>query len=431
MIIEARHVGKKFKRRVAGTSSYNTLRDTLGNGLRRLNPFARPSLQNNDLNKHSQEDFWALKDVNFQIDRGEVVGIIGRNGAGKSTLLKVLSQITSPTEGEILMNGRVGYLLEVGTGFHPELTGRENVFMNGAILGMSRREIMTKFDEIVEFSGVGEFIDMPVKRYSSGMHMRLAFAVAAHLDPEIMIVDEVLAVGDADFQKKCLGKMKDVSNSGRTVLFVSHNMNAIQQLCSRVIWMDNGKVRADSNDIHKTASEYLFGNHDGDIHIKGEWNVENDAKLETEYFSLISFKICDENNHIVERPIQNSEQVYCQIEIDVKKLNPALNFGYAILNEEGNHVYWTATTDQAEEKWPEIVLGKNIFKSHIPRQFLNEGLYRLDLFASLHAKGWFSEPANTPYSIFLSISGGLSQSPYWRAKRPGILAPVIEWSSKK
>jgi len=192
--------------------------------------------------KNSPRDFWALKDVSFEIKRGEVVGIIGRNGAGKSTLLKILSRITEPTQGHIEITGRVASLLEVGTGFHPELTGRENVFLNGAILGMSRSEIKRKFDEIVAFAEVEQFLDTPVKRYSSGMYVRLAFAVAAHLEPEILIVDEVLAVGDAQFQKKCLGKMQDVSKGGRTVLFVSHNMAAISSLCSSAIAMQKGSV---------------------------------------------------------------------------------------------------------------------------------------------------------------------------------------------
>ena len=204
----------------------------------------------------SSEDFWALKDVSFEAKQGEVLGIIGRNGAGKSTLLKILSRITEPTAGRIHLKGRVASLLEVGTGFHPELTGRENIFLNGAILGMSRLEIIRKFDEIVAFSGVEKFLDTPVKRYSSGMYVRLAFAVAAHLEPEILIVDEVLAVGDSDFQKKCLDKMDDVGHAGRTILFVSHNMQAITRLCSRCILLEQGQVRMDDSPL-RVINAYL------------------------------------------------------------------------------------------------------------------------------------------------------------------------------
>ena len=222
---------------------YHSLRDTL---VRHGKNYVRKAVDmacgRQIIQGDSVEEFWALKDVSFEVKRGEVLGIIGRNGAGKSTLLKILSRITEPTSGRVVLDGRVASLLEVGTGFHPELTGRENIFLNGAILGMSKAEIRRKFDEIVDFAGVEKFLDTPVKRYSSGMYVRLAFAVAAHLEPEILIVDEVLAVGDAEFQKKCLGKMQDVANGGRTVLFVSHSMAAIQSLCSKAVLLGRGSV---------------------------------------------------------------------------------------------------------------------------------------------------------------------------------------------
>jgi lipopolysaccharide transport system ATP-binding protein len=208
------------------------------------------------LARATSETFWALKDIDFDIHKGDVVGIIGRNGAGKSTLLKILSRITAPTTGEITIRGRVGSLLEVGTGFHPELTGRENIYLNGSILGMTRREIESRFDAIVDFSGVEQFLDTPVKRYSSGMYVRLAFAVAAHLDPEVMIVDEVLAVGDSEFQKKCLAKMQDVANSGRTVLFVSHNMHSVQTLCKTAILLNKGQL-LDAGPVDAITDRYV------------------------------------------------------------------------------------------------------------------------------------------------------------------------------
>jgi lipopolysaccharide transport system ATP-binding protein len=241
-IIRVENLGKKYTLNHQEQERYTALRDVLSN---RAKALLKPwQSQNSKLKTQNSthEEFWALKDVNFEINQGDRVGIIGRNGAGKSTLLKILSRITEPTCGRIEIKGRIASLLEVGTGFHPELTGRENIFLNGAILGMSKEEIKRKFDEIVAFAEVEKFLDTPVKRYSSGMYVRLAFAVAAHLEPEILVVDEVLAVGDAQFQKKCLGKMEDISKKeNRTILFVSHNMEAIQNLCSKGILLEKGK----------------------------------------------------------------------------------------------------------------------------------------------------------------------------------------------
>ena len=233
IVIECENLGKKYK--IGSKEKYLSLRDSLVNTIKF--PY-RVLTKKESLKK---KELWALKDVSFKVKKGEVIGIIGRNGAGKSTLLKLLSRITEPTEGKIILRGRIASLLEVGTGFHDELTGRENICLNGSVLGMRRKEINKKFDEIVDFSGVKKFLDTPIKRYSSGMKVRLAFAVAAHLEPEILLIDEVLAVGDVEFQKKCLGKMEDVAASGRTVLFVSHNMLAVESLCSKAIVLENGK----------------------------------------------------------------------------------------------------------------------------------------------------------------------------------------------
>lgn len=257
------------------------------NRLRRLDTFSS--------NGHSDEDsddtLWALKDVSFEVQEGEVVGIIGRNGAGKSTLLKILSRITEPTSGRVVLRGRVSSLLEVGTGFHPELSGRENIYMNGTILGMTKREIDRKFDEIVDFSGVERFLDTPVKRYSSGMNVRLAFAVAAHLEPEILIIDEVLAVGDAEFQKKCLGKMQDVATQGRTVLFVSHNMPSVESLCGKILIMEKGKVEylgptSDGLQRYERRSENLESN------VKAEYIIQSSTSSFLRYAAIL-----DENNN--------------------------------------------------------------------------------------------------------------------------------------
>lgn len=241
-IIEVKNIGKRYTIDHE-RGRYIALRDVFASIIRRPFAFMKTKAKR-AVGLDKKEEFWALRNVNFSVQKGEVIGIIGRNGAGKSTLLKILSQITPPTEGEITLRGRVGSLLEVGTGFHPELTGRENIFLNGAILGMKRSEIARKFDDIVNFAGVGKFIDTPVKRYSSGMYVRLAFSVAAHMEPDILIVDEVLAVGDAEFQKKCLGKMEEVTRKeGRTILFVSHNMAAVDMLCKKTVWLENGTVR--------------------------------------------------------------------------------------------------------------------------------------------------------------------------------------------
>lgn len=255
IILQVEDLGKRYFLDCRQQERYTTLRDAIASSARRSidaiknrsRSHSTAALDRGNIQNPDREDFWALKDVSFEIKQGEKVGIIGRNGSGKSTLLKTIARITEPTRGRIRIKGRVASLLEVGTGFHPELTGRENIFLNGAILGMSKAEMTHKFDEIVDFAEVEQFLDLPVKRYSSGMYVRLAFAVAAHLEPEILIVDEVLAVGDAQFQKKCLGKMEEVGNSGRTVLFVSHNMSTIQSLCSRCIFLQKGQAIADAS----------------------------------------------------------------------------------------------------------------------------------------------------------------------------------------
>jgi len=253
--ISVEHLSKQYRINAVG-GSYRTLRESLMEGAAALWQRLRGRAPAGASGDDGAAELWALKDVSFEVEPGEVLGVVGRNGAGKSTLLKVLSRITSPTAGQVDLRGRVGSLLEVGTGFHPELTGRENIFLNGAILGMSRREVARKFDDIVDFAEISRFLDTPVKRYSSGMYTRLAFAVASHLEPEILIVDEVLAVGDAAFQQKCLGKMGQVSRQGRTVLFVSHNMTAVKALCTRALLMEAGRVALDG-DVDEVVNRYL------------------------------------------------------------------------------------------------------------------------------------------------------------------------------
>ncbi len=262
-------------------------------------------------NNEAIEEFWALKDINFEVKQGEILGIIGKNGAGKSTILKILSKITEPTTGRIEINGRVSSLLEVGTGFHPELTGRENIYLNGTILGMSRNEVKSKFDEIVDFSGIEKFLNTPVKRYSSGMYVRLAFAVAAHLDPEILIIDEVLAVGDAEFQKKCLGKMGEVAKGGRTVIFVSHNMGSIHSLCNKTILMDKGELLIKGN-TSKIIGQYL--NNDKII-SSFKRAINNKVKPTIIYGKITMQDIKIQNNLLFEIEIFSSSDNLCALDV--------------------------------------------------------------------------------------------------------------------
>ncbi|MCU1249572.1 MAG: transporter binding protein [Edaphobacter sp.] len=406
--------------------SYKAIRDVIteivASPLRRL----RSVLEHSSNGSATAEtpNIWALKDVSFEIQRGEVVGIIGRNGAGKSTLLKILSRITDPTQGHVDIWGRVGSLLEVGTGFHPELTGRDNIFLNGAILGMRRFEIARKFDEIVAFAEVENFIDTPVKRYSSGMYMRLAFAVAAHLETEILAVDEILAVGDAPFQKKCLGKMGEVTSMGRTVLFVSHNMNAIEQLCKRVILLESGCVNIDSSDVRAAVTNYISGAA-GATHAS-VWANENNS-YQNPYFRPIRLAIVDDEGKDIRMPIRNDDDVWVEITGEVETADPALTIGYGIFDERGQLLYWTYQTDQPQVDWPVIKPGIVHLKSKFPNRILNEGNFRLEFLASLHFRTWVLEPGAGSPHIVLSIQGGLSESPYWMAKRPGLLAPVISW----
>jgi lipopolysaccharide transport system ATP-binding protein len=378
--------------------------------------------------RHMGQQFWALDGVSFDVRQGEVLGIIGRNGAGKSTLLKILSQVTTPTSGQIKIRGRIASLLEVGTGFHPELTGRENVFLNGAILGMTKAEIRRKFDEIVAFSGVEEFIETPVKRYSSGMYVRLAFAVAAHLEPEVLIVDEVLAVGDVEFQKKCLGKMQEVSKGqGRTVLFVSHNMNAVETLCQRVARLDQGKLLTITDDLRGVITAYMSGS--AATHST-DWCNPGDA-LPNPWFRPVRFHLGDEQGKPAKMPARNDHPVYVWIEGDIEQLDVALCVGYALYDVAGTLLCWSIQTDAAESMWPRLARNRNVLRSRIPSQMLNEGKYRLELIAGLYNRQWISEPGNNAPAIELSIQGGLSDSPYWMEKRPGLLAPVCCWTLEK
>ena len=380
----------------------------------------------NPLKGFNKETFWALQDLSFEIKKGEVVGIIGRNGAGKSTLLKVLSRITEPTRGEVDLFGRVGSLLEVGTGFHPELTGRENIFLNGAILGMGKAEIRRHFDAIVDFAGVEKFLDTPVKRYSSGMYVRLAFAVAAHLSTEILIIDEVLAVGDAEFQKKCLSKMSDVANAGRTVLFVSHNMNAVQQLCNRVIRLVSGRLDSDTTDVRSGVLGYLTGS--GPAGSLASW-VNPGRKFDSFDFVPLSLGLVDENGRPVTDNLHRGQTCFVEVTGDLRFANALLKIGYVLIGSDGAVIFETGQTDAAMEDWPQIKPGRVRLRSPLPVDLLNEGAHHLDLAVSIHAQKWICEPRKTAPSITFNVMGPLSDSPYWRERREGAVAPRIHWTA--
>ncbi len=422
-IIQVEGLGKRYVLgQQRGGGQYQTLREGLTGMLKAPLRRLRRGQPGGPTAADEPTDFWALRDVNFEVKRGEVVGIIGRNGAGKSTLLKVLSRITEPTTGRIRIAGRVASLLEVGTGFHPELTGRENIFLNGAILGMHRSEIKAKFDEIVAFAEVERFLDTPVKRYSSGMYVRLAFAVAAHLEPEILIVDEVLAVGDAEFQAKCLGKMKDVAGGGRTVLFVSHQLNAVQSLCTRCLLLARGQLVAAGKPAAIIAS-YLSAK-SNDL----EW-INPGNEHANPYFKPTRLALVDEDFHPLRQDVRGDQTVGVLIEGSVATSDAALTVGFALYAADGQLLYWSLHTDAAQENWPAIRIGQNRLVGWLPKRFLNEGDYRVELHTSLHWRAWLCEPGVNAPSIQFKLRGDLSESPMWMEARPGLLAPVLPFAA--
>uniref|UniRef100_B8DIY0 ABC transporter related n=1 Tax=Nitratidesulfovibrio vulgaris (strain DSM 19637 / Miyazaki F) TaxID=883 RepID=B8DIY0_NITV9 len=407
--IHIRSLGKRYKRHDVQAS--DTLRDAVAAFVARR---GRPLVS---------REFWALRGIDLDIHPGEVVGVLGRNGAGKSTLLKIISRITSPTTGEIHLDGRVGSLLEVGTGFHHELTGRENIYLNGAILGMSRREVSAKFDEIVEFAGVSSFLDTPIKRYSSGMVMRLAFAVAAHLDPEIMVIDEVLAVGDASFQQKCLGKMKDVTSAGRTVLFVSHNMNAVRQLCTRAILLENGVVAADSCDVSSVVARYLSSSASEASFV---W-ASHGGSTSRDDFIVEKFYLTDEFGGVLCREFASDEKVCVNIEFSCRDfVSGVLSVGYQVFNSFGDVVYTTYTTDELQP----VSLGRGgrcHLRSELPVNVLRHGEYVFSLVAGVPGRMSFYKRDEPVVVIKHRVSGNKEFSSLYDYGRVGLIAPVIAW----
>jgi lipopolysaccharide transport system ATP-binding protein len=375
------------------------------------------------LRREPREWLWALDHVSFEIKEGQSVAIIGRNGAGKSTLLKLLSRITEPTEGYADIVGRVGALLEVGTGFHPELTGRENIFFNGAILGMRRNEIARRFDEIVAFSGVERHIDTPVKWYSSGMYVRLGFAVAAHLEPEVLVVDEVLAVGDAEFQKKCLGRMSDVAHEGRTVLFVSHNMQAVRRLCERAILLENGRL-VEEGDVASVAEHYLASIESTSGGIK-TWPDAAD-RPGNEICRILEVRITGDDDEPA-GTFYSGQPIHVTVEFDLAVVNPAFTVGIDLLTADGVIAFTSYQRDMPDDGLPAFAKGRNAFRCTIPADLLNGGRYTLTLRVSLHNRSFialeesllqFDVVVDHGDSIFLNAQG-----------RSGVILPVLKWTA--
>ena len=377
-----------------------------------------------DSDNPSQDIIWALKNISFEVKRGEVLGIIGKNGAGKSTLLKILSKITGPTNGSAEIHGRVSSLLEVGTGFHPELTGRENIYLNGSILGMRKKELNRKFDEIVEFSGIEKFIDTPVKRYSSGMQVRLAFSVAAHLEPEIMVIDEVLAVGDADFQKKCLNKMEHVGKHGRTVLFVSHNLPAVTRLCQRAILLEEGKLMEDGPSS-RIVSAYL--NSGLGTTAACEWN---DLKTAPRGYGarLRSVRVCREDGKISDC-IDIRREFKIEMEYEVFKSGYLLLPHFHLINEHGQIIFVTVDQDPTwrRQRRPK---GHYTSRVYIPGNFLAEGLIFVSCYLiTLDPDTVVFKAENVvSFNVIDSVEGDSARGDYVKTF-PGIVRPLLKWET--
>lgn len=422
VVIKVENLGKQYRLGQIGTG---TLSNDFNRWLHKVRGKEDPYLkigEVNDRTKTSETNLvWALKDINFEVRQGEVLGIIGKNGAGKSTLLKILSRVTGPTVGDVKVKGRIASLLEVGTGFHPELTGRENIFLNGAILGMTKQEIRSKFDEIVDFSGVERYIDTPVKRYSSGMYVRLAFAVAAHLEPEILIVDEVLAVGDAEFQKKCLGKMKDVSAQGRTVLFVSHNMSAVNSLCTQCLYLRNGTVYT-IGQTRNIVEKYLSNESQASSNIKWTLNErpgDSIAKLHSARVISAQYLTID---HAFREDKVGIELIY---EVLMDNYLPVPNIH--VFNASAEYAFVGAEHEQKS-------LGeKGIYKSTmwIPGNLLNDGIYIFGVALTSMAQNTlvhFYAKDILQIEIVEDISKRRNS---YNQKLPGVLRPTLSWETIK
>jgi lipopolysaccharide transport system ATP-binding protein len=416
IVITVEDVSKLYRLGQVGTGTIsNDLKKWWYQVRGKEDPFLQIGRSNDRAEDSGTLDYvWSLKDINFEVKQGEVLGIIGGNGAGKSTLLKILSKITAPTTGQISIEGRVASLLEVGTGFHPELTGRENIYLNGTILGMNKAEVHSKLEEIVDFSGVAKYLDTPVKRYSSGMLVRLGFAIAAHLEPEILIVDEVLAVGDAEFQRKCVGKMKDVSSEGRTVLFVSHNMAAVRSLCTRAIHLEKGILKNQGN-VNNIVESYLSNGSNLLNH-----KVFQDEIIESSQARLLELG-CKNRSKEFSDPIYAKEEIEVYIKLEIANYDPLVDISLQFRDDQGDVVF-TVHSLQIDN----FIRKKGILSisALIQKNFFNEGNYSIDFLLWSNKK--VVEIRKSNVLTFRVILDPLPLG-FWMGRMPGALKPTIDW----
>jgi homopolymeric O-antigen transport system ATP-binding protein len=417
-IIKVENISKQY---LIGSRerSHDSLRELLADKLK--SPFRRLR----ETESQESRTLWALKDINFEVRQGEMVGLIGHNGAGKSTLLKILSRITEPTTGRIELYGRIGSLLEIGTGFHPELTGRENLYLNGAILGMRREEIERKFDEIVAFSEIERFIDTPVKRYSSGMYLRLAFSVAVHLQPEILFLDEVLAVGDSAFQLKCFNKMQDIRNEGRTIIFVSHNMQAITRICKRVIYLSEGVILNDGP-AHEIASTYLSSHLSKSAELK--WDELSEAPG-NDIARLYAVRVRTEEG-LVTDVVDISKPVGIEMEYEVFESGHVLVPNFHFFNEEGIYLFVIGDRDPEWQRTPRVP-GRYVSTGWIPGNFLAEGTVMVD--AALSSPSpvvvHFHQREAIAFQVIDNLEADTARGDY-QGPVGGVVRPVFNWTTR-